>query len=60
MAPILVVAGAFIGLGARVASGCTAGNGLSGSAMGSLASLTATATFFATAIGVSFLIEAVI
>jgi uncharacterized protein len=60
VAPILVVAGVLIGLGARVGSGCTAGNGLSGSAMGSLASLVATATFFATAIGVSFLIEAVI
>jgi uncharacterized membrane protein YedE/YeeE len=60
VAPILVVAGVLIGFGAKVASGCTAGNGLSGSAMGSLASLAATATFFATAIAVSFLIEAVI
>ena len=46
--------------GAKVASGCTAGNGLTGTAMGSLASLAATVTFFATAIAVSFLIEAVI
>ncbi len=60
VAPILVVSGVLIGVGARIASGCTAGNGLSGSATGSLASLAATATFFATAIGVSFLTEAVI
>ncbi|MDX6668511.1 MAG: hypothetical protein QOK04_1891, partial [Solirubrobacteraceae bacterium] len=40
--------------------GCTAGNGLSGISMGSLASLAATATFFGTAIAFSFLIKAVI
>ncbi len=42
------------------AGGCTSGNGLSGTAMFSPASLAATATFFATAIVVSFLIEAVV
>ena len=57
---ILAVAGVFIGFGAKTAGGCTSGNGLSGNAMASRASLVATATFFATAIGVSFLIEAVI
>ena len=57
---LLVVAGALIGFGAKTAGGCTSGNGLSGNAMTSPASLAATATFFATAIGVSFLIEAVI
>jgi len=60
VAPILVVAGVLIGFGAKVAGGCTSGNGLSGTSMGSLASLVATVTFFATAIAVSFLIEAVI
>ena len=59
VAPILVVAGVLIGFGAKVAGGCTSGNGLSGTAMWSPASLVATATF-ATAIAVSFLIEAVI
>jgi uncharacterized protein len=60
VAPILVVAGVLIGFGAKLAGGCTSGNGLAGTSMGSLASLVATATFFATAIAVSFLIEAVI
>jgi uncharacterized protein len=60
IAPILVVAGVLIGFGAKTAGGCTSGNGLSGNAMLSPASLVATATFFGTAIAVSFLIEAVI
>ena len=60
VAPILVVAGVLIGFGAKLAGGCTSGNGLSGTSMGSLASVAATVTFFATAIAVSFLIEAVI
>ena len=57
---VLLVAGVLIGFGARGAGGCTAGNGLSGSAMASPASLVATATFFSTAIAVSVLIKAVI
>jgi uncharacterized protein len=56
----LILAGVLIGFGAKTAGGCTAGNGLSGISMGSLASLAATATFFGTAIAVSFLIKAVI
>ena len=58
--PVLVVAGFLIGFGAKTAGGCTSGNGLSGTAIWSPASVLATATFFATAIGVSFLIEALI
>jgi uncharacterized protein len=59
--PILLLAsGVLIGLGAKLAGGCTSGNGLSGTAALSPASLVATATFFATAIVVSFLIKAVI
>ena len=57
---LLLVAGVLIGFGARTAGGCTSGNGLSGSAMASPASFAATATFFGTAIAVSFLIEALI
>lgn len=57
--PILLVSGALIGYGAKLAGGCTSGNGLSGNAMMSRASLVATATFFATAIVVSFIIEAI-
>lgn len=58
--PILVLAGILIGFGAKAAGGCTSGNGLSGNAMASPASLAATATFFGTAIVVSFLIKAAI
>jgi uncharacterized protein len=57
--PILFVAGILIGLGAKAAGGCTSGNGLSGVSMQSVASIAATATFFATAIAVSFIIKAV-
>jgi uncharacterized protein len=60
IAVLLVAAGVLIGLGSRTAGGCTSGNGLAGTAMASPASLAATATFFATAIAVSFLIEALI
>ena len=55
---ILVVAGVLIGFGAKTAGGCTSGNGLTGTSMLSRAALVATATFFGTAIAVSFLIEA--
>jgi uncharacterized membrane protein YedE/YeeE len=60
IALLLLIAGVLIGFGARSAGGCTSGNGISGSAMASPASLAATATFFGTAIAVSFLIEALI
>lgn len=55
---ILVAAGVLIGFGAKTAGGCTSGNGLTGTSMLSRAALVATATFFGTAIAVSFLIEA--
>jgi uncharacterized membrane protein YedE/YeeE len=51
--PILFGAGILIGFGAKVAGGCTSGNGLSGTASLSPASLAATATFFGTAIVVT-------
>src|SRR3954453_5504342 len=57
---ILLGAGALVGYGPKPSGGLTSGNGLSGNALVSPASLAATATFFATAIAVSFLIEAVI
>ena len=60
IAVVLVVAGVLIGFGSKTAGGCTSGNGLSGTSMLSPASLAATATFFVTAIAVSFLIEALI
>jgi uncharacterized membrane protein YedE/YeeE len=57
---LLVISGALIGFGAKVAGGCTSGNGLSGVSSLSPASLAATGTFFATAIVVSVVIEALI
>jgi uncharacterized membrane protein YedE/YeeE len=56
--PILFIAGVLIGFGAKVAGGCTSGNGLSGTASLSPASLAATGTFFATAIVVTFVTKA--
>jgi uncharacterized membrane protein YedE/YeeE len=57
---ILLVSGVLIGLGTKIAGGCTSGNGLSGNAMLSPASLVATMTFFATAIVVTLATEALI
>lgn len=57
IAPILLVAGVLIGYGAKLAGGCTSGNGLTGNAMLSPAGMAATGTFFATAIVVSFVIR---
>jgi uncharacterized protein len=58
IALVLLLAGVMIGFGAKTAGGCTSGNGLTGTSMLSRAALAATATFFGTAIVVSFVIEA--
>ncbi|MBV9465514.1 MAG: YeeE/YedE family protein [Solirubrobacterales bacterium] len=55
IAPILLLSGVLIGFGAKLAGGCTSGNGLSATAMRSPAGIAATATFFATAIAISFI-----
>jgi uncharacterized membrane protein YedE/YeeE len=60
IAPILFGAGIAIGYGAKLAGGCTSGTGLGGISTFSPAALAATATFFATAIVVSFVIKALI
>jgi uncharacterized membrane protein YedE/YeeE len=57
---LLLGAGVLIGLGTKIAGGCTSGNGLSGNAMLSPASLVATMTFFATGIAVTLITEALI
>jgi uncharacterized membrane protein YedE/YeeE len=57
---ILLASGVLIGLGTKIAGGCTSGNGLSGNAMASPASLVATMTFFATGIAVTLITEALI
>jgi uncharacterized membrane protein YedE/YeeE len=58
--PLLLAAGVLIGYGAKLAGGCTSGNGLSGTSALSPAGLAATATFFGTAIVVTFVIKALI
>ncbi len=57
---ILLGSGLLIGLGTKIAGGCTSGNGLSGSAMLSPASFVATMTFFVTGIVVTIITEALI
>jgi len=47
---LLLAAGIAIGLGARLAGGCTSGHGMCGVSIGSRASLVACMTFFATAV----------
>ncbi len=55
----LLGSGLLIGYGAKTAGGCTSGNGLCGNAIASPAAGVATATFFATAVGVSLLTAAI-
>lgn len=57
--PVLFAAGVLIGYGAKLAGGCTSGNGLCGSSLGSRSSMVATATFMATAVAVTFALKAV-
>ena len=57
LVPVLFIGGVLIGYGVRWAGGCTSGHGLAGSSAFSVTSFTATATFMATAIAVSFLIN---
>jgi uncharacterized membrane protein YedE/YeeE len=58
-AAVLVAAGGLIGFGAKYAGGCTSGNGIGGTSMGSAASFVATGTFMAVAIAASFVLRAV-
>ncbi|MBI4888808.1 MAG: YeeE/YedE family protein [Acidobacteria bacterium] len=54
--PVLLLAGLAMGFGARTAGGCTSGHGLTGTSLGSPASLLATMTFFATAVALAHLL----
>jgi len=56
---VLFGAGLLIGVGARTAGGCTSGHGLTGSALASPASVVSMMTIMATAVGTTFLLEAV-
>lgn len=60
VAPILFVAGMLIGYGAKTAGGCTSGNGLCGTALGSAASFVSTVTFMATAVATTLLLSVVV
>jgi hypothetical protein len=52
---LLLVAGVVMGFGARTTGGCTSGHGMSGISLLSPASIVATMTFFATAVGLALL-----
>lgn len=54
----LLVGGAMVGFGTRMAGGCTSGHGLCGTGRLQAGSLVATATFFGTGIAVTFLLGA--
>ena len=56
LVPVLVVGGILIGYGARFAGGCTSGHGISGCSSLSQGSVTTTAVFFSTAVGVTWLL----
>jgi len=56
---VLLVGGLLVGLGTRTAGGCTTGHGMAGCARMAPPSFVATAAFFGTAVGVSFLLEAI-
>jgi uncharacterized membrane protein YedE/YeeE len=58
--PVLVAAGVLVGFGAKMARGCTSGNGLSGTSFGSLSSLVATMTFMGTAVLVTLAMDAIL
>ena len=56
----LVIGGIFVGFGTRMSGGCTSGHGLSGCSRFTPASLFATASFFGAAVGISFLLRALV
>lgn len=56
----LLLGGVLVGLGTRMAGGCTSGHGLNGCAAAQPASWLATALFFGTGVFASFLLELVL
>jgi uncharacterized membrane protein YedE/YeeE len=60
LVPVLFAGGVLIGYGARWSGGCTSGHGLAGASALSVASLAAAATFMATAVAVSFLLNRIL
>jgi uncharacterized membrane protein YedE/YeeE len=57
---LLVLAGFLVGIGTRLSGGCTSGHGVCGIGRGSPRSITATATFMATAVLTVFVTHHVI
>lgn len=57
LAPVLLISGVMIGYGARFAGGCTSGHGIAGCSSMSGGSYVTTAVFFATAVGVTWLLH---
>lgn len=60
MVGLLFLGGVLVGFGTRLAGGCSSGHGLSGCGRLNPVSIVATAVFFGTAVGVSFLLWKVI
>lgn len=60
MWPTLLLGGVAVGFGTRMSGGCSSGHGLSGCGRLQPASILATAVFFGTAVGMSFLVWKVI
>ena len=58
--PLMALGGFLVGFGTRMASGCTAGLGISGMARLSFRSLAATLTFFATALLTVYIVRHVV
>lgn len=56
-APLLIVAGALVGFGTRLGSGCTSGHGVCGIARLSARSITATVTFIGVAMATTFILR---
>ena len=57
LVPLLFLGGLLSGFGARWSGGCTSGHGISGTSSLSMASIAATMTFVATAVGVTFVMH---
>ncbi|HNJ96927.1 MAG TPA: YeeE/YedE thiosulfate transporter family protein [Ilumatobacteraceae bacterium] len=60
MWPVLFAGGILVGIGTRMAGGCSSGHGLSGCSRLEPVSIVATALFFGSAVGMSFLLWKVI
>ncbi|WP_020124120.1 YeeE/YedE family protein [Streptomyces canus] len=60
MVALLFVGGVLVGFGTRLAGGCSSGHGLNGCGRLDPVSIVATATFFGTAVAVSFLLWKVV